>query len=487
MLVAYTYKLKPSRSSSLVMAHHLEMLRLQYNFRIRERTEAYEQVSSPILGNYCNLKTKAECCPLTCSVSKNALYGDPWTSKGKKRGALAQQDADLPNLKRERPWYKGIQHHVLQQMLRRVENAFQRFFKGEGGYPKPKRRGKYRSLSYPPGDVRFEGNKVRLPGIGWCRFFQSRVFPDGFTPRTVTVRCKADGWYMSVQLSDESVPETPTPGTVKSAIGVDLGIAKLASVSTGDLIANPQHGKKSQRRRQLLARRASRKKKGSARRRKAYSTLAFLEQQVERQRTDYHWKVAHRLVRSAHGIIFEDLNVKGMMSRCKPKKDPETGKYLHNGQAAKRGLNRAIADAAWGELKQKVKAVAAKSGVLVHEINPRYTSQECSSCGYTSPTNREKEKFLCESCGWMADADIDAAVVIRQRGLSSLGISIPLPVVHGKVTLKEPVARQGSQCGLGVSPSRASGVKSVGLPTEPENPRMEWEQLNKNSSGGKCE
>lgn len=462
MLIAYTYKLSPSRQQSLVMEKHLEMLRLQYNFRIRERTEAYEQASSPVLGSYCNLRTKAECCPLTCSVSKNALYGDPWTSSGKKRGALAQQDADLPNLKRERPWYKSIQHHVLQQMLRRVENAFQRFFKGEGGYPKPKRRGKYRSWSYPPGDVRFEGNKVRLPGIGWCRFFESRSFPDGFATRTVTVRRKADGWYLSVQLSDETVPEFPVPDAVKTTIGVDLGIKKLASVSTGDWIANPQFGKQSQRRRQLLARRASRKKKGSVRRRKSYAALARLEQRAERQRTDYHWKVARQLVRSADCIIFEDLNIKAMMARCKPKKDPETGKYLHNGQAAKRGLNRVIADAAWGELKQKVKAVAASSGVLVHEVNPKHTSQECSCCGHISPTNRDKEKFLCESCGWVADADIDAAVVIRQRGLAELGINILLPVVHGKVTLKEPVARQGL---------------SVGLLTEPENPQIEWKQL----------
>lgn len=462
MLVAYTYKLSPSHQHLLVMDKHLEMLRLQYNFRIRERTSAYEQASAPVFGNYCDLRTQAECCPLTCSVSKNALYGNPWTSKGKKRGALAQQDADLPNLKRERPWYKAIQHHVLQQMLRRVENAFGRFFKGEGGYPKPKRRSKYRSWSYPPGDVRFEGNKVRLPGIGWCKFFSSRAFPNGLKTRTVTVRKKADGWYISVQLRDQTVPSTPAPDALTAAIGVDLGINKLASVSTGELIPNPQYGKKAQRRRQLVFRRASRKQKSSARCRKAYSALARLEQSCQRQRTDYHWKVAHQLVSCSDCIIFEDLNIKGMMRRCKPKVDPQTGKYLKNRQAQKRGLNRVIADAAWGELKQKVKVVAAKSGVLVHQINPKHTSQECSCCGYISPINRNKEKFLCQSCGWMADADVDAAVVIRQRGLTELGINIPLPVVHGKVTLKEPVARQGL---------------SVGLPTEPENPRMEWEQL----------
>lgn len=315
MQIAYTYKLSPSRQQLLAMEKHLEMLRLQYNYRIRERTEAYEQASQPKLGNYCDLKTQAECCPLTSSVSKSALYGSPWKANGKKRSALAQQDADLPNLKRERPWYGAIQHHVLQQMLRRVENAFQRFFKGEGEYPKPKRKGKYRSWSYPPGDVRFEGNKVRLPGIGWCRFFQSRSFPDGFAVRTVTVRRKADGWHISVLLSDETVPNVPTSNSCQTAIGVDLGIKKLASVSTGDLIANPQYGKKSQRRRQLLSRRVSRKKKGSVRRRKAYQRLAKIEQRVERQRTDYHWKVAHQLVSAADCIIFEDLNVKGSAIR----------------------------------------------------------------------------------------------------------------------------------------------------------------------------
>ena len=166
MLVAYNYMLSPNRNQIVVMEKHIEMLRLQYNFRIRERTAAYEQAKSPILGKYCDIFTKAELSPLTCSVSKNALYGDPWTLKGKKRSALAQQDADLPNLKRERPWYKQIQHHVLQQMLRRVDDAFKRFFTGEAGYPKPKRHSKYRSFSYPPGDVRFEGSRVRLPGIG---------------------------------------------------------------------------------------------------------------------------------------------------------------------------------------------------------------------------------------------------------------------------------------------------------------------------------
>lgn len=254
MLISYGYKLSPSRNQAATMERHVEMLRLQYNFRIRERSEAYEQVSRPILGNYCDIRTQVECCPLTCSVSKNALYGDPWTSSGKKRSALAQQDADLPSLKRERPWYASIQHHVLQQMLRQVDNAFQRFFLGEAKYPKTKRRGKFRSFTYPPGDVRFQGSKVRLPSIGWMKFFQSRPFPDGFAVRSVTVRRKADGFYISVRLQNDSSHKHALPGDVKTAIGADLGISKLVSLSNGETIANPRFAQRNERRRKILHR-----------------------------------------------------------------------------------------------------------------------------------------------------------------------------------------------------------------------------------------
>lgn len=464
MLVAYIYKLDPKYSQSVLMEQHIEMLRLQYNFRVRERTQAYEQVSRPVLGNYCDIKTRAECSPLSCSVNKNALYGDPWTSKGKKRSALAQQDADLPNLKRERPWYAIIQHHVLQQMLRQVDNAFCRFFKGEGKYPKTKRRGKFRSFTYPPSDVRFQGNKVRLPGIGWMSFYQSRPFPDGFAVRSITVRRKADGWFISVRLQDDSVPALPSPNEVKTALGVDLGINKLASLNTNETIPNPRFAQKAERRRKLLHRRASRKKKGSAKRRKAYQQLARLENLVANQRTDYQWKLANQLTKKADLLVFENLNIKGMSTRCKPKQD-ESGRYVRNGSTAKAGLNKAILDASWGDLKQKVRIMSEKAGVIYLEINPRHTSQECSECGYVSPTNRDKERFLCEACGYFADADIDAAVVIRQRGLKELGINLPkLCGVPAKVrplavggsadlskvagTPKKPVARLGTSVGV---------------------------------------
>ena len=456
MILAHVYKLKPNSRECALMTNWLSMLRAHYNFCLRDRIEAYEQFRSPVLGNYSRLDNQGECCPLACSVNKSATVGYPWTNAGKRRSAGSQQDAYLPEMKTARPWYKQINADVLQMNLRRLNDAFSRFFDGQGKYPRFKTKSKFRSFSYKPKQVKIKNNKVYLPGIGWMRFYLSRPLPIGFEIRTVTVRHKSDGWYMSVRLENKNVPVLMAMDTsqVKSVIAADLGIRKLAALNTGELIPNPQFAKKVARRKRIRLIAASRKVKGSKNRRKAYSKLARLDQKVANQRDDYQWKVAKKLCQLGDAIIFEALNVKGMMARCKPKKCPETGRYLKNGQAAKRGLNQVIADAAWGELKLKTKAVAAKLGLIVAEVNPKFSSQQCSCCGYISPLNRDKEKFLCEECGFFSDADIQASYNLLNRGLKTLGISpSQLREVLPKVTLRNSETKTSS-----------------GLPDEPKNP-----------------
>ena len=439
MILAHVYKLKPSNGQSQKMNDWLNMLRAFYNFCLRDRIEAYEQVRSPLMGSYSRLDNQGECCPLTCSVSKEAITGYPWKNNGKRRGAGEQQSSYLPELKQLRPWYKTIDANVQQMNLRRLNTAFTKFFDGTGGYPNFKNRSKFRSFSYVPGQVRIENNQIKLPGIGWCRFYLSRPLPVSFDIRTVTVRRKSDNWYISVRLENKDIPDIqPIDKTqVKTAIAADLGIKKLCALSNGEMIANPQFAKKLERRKCIRQRRASRKVKGSKNRAKAYRELAKIDRKITNQRTDYQWKVANRLCRLGDAIILEDLNIKGMMKRCKPKQD-EFGKYLKNGQSAKKGLNKVIADAEWGELKLKTKAVAEKLGLIFTEVNPKFSSQECNCCGHVSKTNRKKERFLCEACGYIEDADTQASLNLLDRGLQQLGISpTQLRAVRPKVTAQD--------------------------------------------------
>lgn len=436
MILAYKYKLKPNSSQKAIMVNWLGMLRSNYNFCLRDRIDSYEQVTQPKLGNYFDLRTKAECCPLTCSVSKNSQLGEPFKGN-KKRNTYELQSSELPNLKKTRIWYKTIHSTVLQQNLRKLDTAFKNFFEGKG-YPKFKTKQRFKSFNYPPNQVKLKGNKIYLPSIGWMRFFQSRQIPEGFSLKSVTVRQKADGWYVSISIEDKSIPQSQPKDLeqVKSVIGVDLGVKKLLALSNGEQIKNPNFEKELERIKTIRQRRASRKKRGSKNQKKAYHKLAKLDQKIVNQRTNYQWNIAHHLVRLADVIVLEDLNIQGMSKRCKPKQD-ENGKYLKNNQSAKRALNRLIRDCSWGELTLKIQSVAEKFGCRVLEVNPKFTSQTCSNCGHVDSASRNKEKFVCTNCGFIADADNQASINIGKKGLEILGISpSKLLVEHQKVTAK---------------------------------------------------
>lgn len=469
MLLSYQFKLKPKLSQQDVMEHWLSMLRAHYNFCLRDRIDSYEQVKSPKLGNYCDLNTQAECCPLSCSVSKNSELGYPYKGNGKKRNAYEQQSSELSTLKKSRPWYKQIHSTVLQQNLKRLEVAFKNFFEGRE-YPKFKTKQRFKSFNYPPNQVQLKGNQIYLPKIGWMRFFQSRPFPEGFALRSVTVKKKGDGWYVSIGLENKDVPQCSPKSVeeVKSIIGGDLGSNQLLALSNGEQIANPQFEKRLERTKTIRQRRASRKKRGSRNQKKAYQKLARLEQKIVNKRTDYQWKAANKLVKLADVIVLEDLNIKGMIKRCQPKQD-ENGKYLKNGQSAKRALNRLIRDCAWGELKLKIQSVADKFGCIVVEVNPKHTSQQCSACGHIDKQNRKREKFACVECGHIADADNQAAINIAKKGIEQLNLSLSkLLGVTQEVTASPEItgnARNGKEI-------------SVSLETEPSNPKQlslfEW-------------
>ncbi|CCQ70423.1 Transposase, IS605 OrfB [Crocosphaera watsonii WH 0402] len=377
------------------------------------------------------------------------------------------QSSELPVLKKARPWYKAIYSSVLQQNLRRLDVAFKNFFDGRG-YPKFKTRQRFKSFSYPPNQVKLESNKIYLPSIGWMRFFKSRNIPDGFNLKTVTISLKADGWYVSIRIENKDVPQSKPKDLkqVQAVVGCDLGIKKLLALSNGELIENPQFEKRQSRRKAIRQRRASRKKRGSSNQKKAYAKLARIDQKIVNQREDHQWKTAHHLVRLADVIVLEDLNIQGMIRKCRAKQD-ENGKFLKNGQSAKRALNRLIRDCSWGNLTEKIESVAAKFGSICVDVNPKFTSQKCSHCGHIEKENRNKERFLCLNCGFLADADIQASINIGIKGLKTLGISqSKLLMVNQKVTPKPEMTGSSDR------------EISVSLEIEPGNPQQlnlfEW-------------
>jgi putative transposase len=448
MQIAYRFKLIPSIHQQETMNAWLGMVRGMVNYNLADRIDSYNQ--SFIQGDFCSLQAKAEACPLSCSVVRSASNGEPWKEdkpslrRGKpdqpfnpRRTAYEVQSSGLTTLKCSRPWYKSVNADVLQQALRHLDAAFNRFFQGKSGFPQFKSRRDFNSFEFKPKTVKVNGNHLIFPTLGEMRFFKSRGIPESWEIRTVTVTREADGWYASVLLRDETVPEVPKKPVeeLQSVNGVDRGIRKIAALADGTVDSNPNIGKRFQRRLEIRQRRLSRKKKGSKNRVKARQQVARVHQKISRVRCDYQWKLARRIAKSADVIGFEDLNIKGMKARCKSKQDPETGKFIKNGQSAKAALNKAISDASWHSLRVKTEHQANKLGHWVIDVPAHYSSQECSECHYVSPKNRDGEKFICEECGHHEDADIDAAVVIADRTRTKIG-KPNLPMVSRKVTPK---------------------------------------------------
>jgi putative transposase len=475
MQTAYRFKLIPSSNQDETMCSWLGMLRGMVNYSLADRIDSYNQ--GFIQGDFCSVRTKAEVCPLTCSVVRSASNGEPWKEdnsslrRGQKdkpfnprRTAYEVQSSGLTALKRSRPRYKLVNADVLQQALRHLDTAFNCFFQGKSGFPQFKSRNDFNSFEFKPKTVKVNGNHIVFPTLGDMRFFKSRDIEAVWEIRTVTVTREADGWYASILLRNDDIPDPPlkTIDELQSVNGVDRGIKKIAAMADGTIDPNPQVGQQFQRRLEIRSRHLSRKKKGSKNRAKARQRVARLHQRIARVRSDYQWKLARRIAMSADLIGFENLNIKGMKKRCKPKKDPETGKFIKNGQAAKSALNKAISDASWYSLRVKTEQQASKLGHWVIDVPAHYSSQECSQCHYVSPVNRDGEKFICEECGHHDDADIDAAVVIADRTRTKIG-KPNLPLVKRKVTPKPEL----------------TGCKelSPALAGEPGNPTRNTEQV----------
>lgn len=450
MQTAYQFKLYPNCVQSNKLVEWQNKIRSMLNLCLADRIDTYQD--SFAQGKFCNLKTKGIASPLACSVNRSASLGEYWKEdkpnrrRGDKskpfnprRSAVEIHSSFATLWRQTKPWYADVSSDVLQQSLRHQDNAFRRFFSGQSKFPKFKSSHDI-GIEFKPGTVKIKDNRIKFPLIGWMKFAKSREITDSWEIRTVTITRDIDCWLVSILLRDQSIPDyRKNEAELDTVIGCDVGIKKIVALSNKQIESNPLIAKQSERRLAIRQRRLSRKKKGSLNRQKAAIAVAKVHRDIRRRRQDFQWKLGKQVAELADVIVFEDLNIQGMKRRCKPKKCEVTGRYLRNNQKAKSQLNKAISDAAWYSLRKKTEHQASKLGNWLITVNPRGSSQECHKCNFVSPTNRNKEKFVCENCGHYEDADTQAGSVLATRGIKKLGIDT-LRVVNPKVT---PVLRTG--------------------------------------------
>ena len=357
-----------------------------------------------------------ESCLRWCEIGSGELKDNPdWHS----------QSASLPKLKKERPWYKEIYSQVLQDCVKRVRLAFDRFIAGDSkgnrsGRPRFKNKSRYRTFTFPSiPEQNLMGNKIKLPKLGVLKFIKSRNIAPGFKLKTVSITRKADGYYVSFSVEDKSVPdlELDTVPTESKTTGIDVGLEKLY-VDSNNNQANPQkHLRQAETRLAKLQRKLEDKNLRKKAKRLIRKAISRLHQKIARQRKHWHYNEAHKLAGHCNVLAIEDLKIRNMKRRNKPKKID--GIFVPNGQAASRGMNKSWSDNGVGNFLEILSQVAQKYGTRIIKVNAKGTSQYCSRCLNRVSKTLSDRWHDCDSCKLSCDRDYNSAILIKKLAVGS--------------------------------------------------------------------
>lgn len=446
MQLAYKYRLKPTKPQEATIAAHLELCRRQYNFRLGERFLWWESTRTPVNSCPLNVSIRSvediyqnipETRVQTRDGRKKDEQGNVLTKKGDVQPNIVKgyvqwqsvQLADLKNTKKLFSEYKRLDSQVLQDVINRVESAFSNFITPDKnghrrGQPRFKGKHYYNSLTYPQlnrADIIKDSQDrigVNLAKIGLVPLIFHRPFPDGFTVKTGTVIKEADGFYICLTLEDKDVTVTVAeiPPTEQNSLGIDLGVTNYGYLSDGERIENPRFFRTAAQKLAKLQQRLATKAKLFKPWKILKGKIARLHQHIARLRLDFQFKLAAQIFAKCDVLFVEDLKIKNLTRRAKPKISND-GTWEHNNQAAKSGLNKSLLDAAHGQFLNVLKYVAWKLGKNVREVDPKGTSQHCWNCLEQTPKDLSDRWHSCR-CGQELDRDYNSAKLIKKIGLA---------------------------------------------------------------------
>ncbi len=267
MLVAYRFRLYPTRAQTKLMEQTLQTCRRLYNNLLAER-----------------------------NVSGTGFY------------ALK---ASLVQRKMGDKYLRAVHSQVLQDVNLRLDKAMQAFFAGLAKYPKFKRRGRYNSFTYPQSGFEIVGDRLQLSKIGCVKVKLHREVAG--TLKRVTIIKDVDHWFTCIMAEQRERTKQQQPEVERPPIGVDLGLMNLATLSDGTVFPNPRHLPRSIQRIKAIQKSLSKKRNGSHNRDKTKVLLAKAWRRVRRQRDDTAHKVSRLLADSYSTIVFEELKIPNMV------------------------------------------------------------------------------------------------------------------------------------------------------------------------------
>ncbi len=359
MKLSHKIEIKPNNEQAKHLTHACGVARFTYNWALHRRIEAYKA-------------------------------GEHTTPKLLK--------AEFNQIKYTQfPFVMDVTKCAAEQALANLNTAYQRFFKKQARFPKFKKKGKRDSFYISNDILKIESTRVRVPKLGWVKTTEALRFKGKILSAVVSKH--AHKWFISiaVELNEDQIPKACEN---QAAIGVDLGIKALATLSNGEAFEGPKPLKKNLKKLRRANKRLSRRIKGSKNREKAYRHLARIHYRVACTRKDSLDKLSTYLCENFKIICVEDL---------------ATGNMLKNHKLA-----RAISDMGWGELKRQLVYKSELCGNdlrVIGRFEP--TSKTCCCCGNVKDSLKLSDRvYKCGHCGLVLDRDLNAALNICTVGLT---------------------------------------------------------------------
>jgi putative transposase len=363
MLKSYKFRIYPSKAQNHKLCQTLDLCCELYNAALQERRDAFK-------------------------IAKISLN-------------YHSQAIQLPEIKESRTEFGLLHSQILQDTLKRLDKAFAAFFRrveagDKAGFPRFRSRSRYSSFTFPQSGFAIESSKLKLSKIGKIKIKLHREIEGKI--KTCTISQSPTGkWFacLSVECKAEALPAS------KENVGIDVGLKAFAVLSNGEAITNPKFFRQAEKQLAKTQQKLSQAIKGSAERKKRCKMVARVHERIANKRKDFAHQESRKLVNRFGVIVFEKLNIRGMLKN-------------HN-------LAKSIADAAWSQLVTFTSYKAENAGRRVVQVNPRNTSQLCSRCGALVEKDLSVRIHDCPSCGLVIDRDHNSAITILALGLQSIG------------------------------------------------------------------
>jgi putative transposase len=360
---SYKFRIFPGKAQTTKLVNTLDLCRFLYNSALQERRDAYK----------------------LNRISLN--YYD--------------QANQLKEIKETNPEYKDVHSQISQGVLKRVDKAFQAFFrriktKQKAGFPRFQGKHRYNSFTFAQSGFSLADNRLTLSKIGKVKIKLHREIIGKVKTLTIS-RDSCGKWFACFVVETAKEILEPT----NQQVGIDAGLAIYAKFSDETEIDNPRFFRKSEKRLATAQQRLSAQVKGSRERHRKRKIIAKIHSKIKNQRSNFTHQLSRFLVNNYDVIVFEKLQMLNMMqNHC---------------------IAKSIADASWGTLIEQTRYKAENAGRIMIQINPAYTSQTCRICGHCEKANRQTQAvFECVKCHHAENADANAAKNILSAGLRTL-------------------------------------------------------------------